>query len=185
MSEHNDKLIDLTLFIVVPSLLFILFLPSSPLLYFTLLYSFHIFYLSVGLSVLFDTPLLRKRQLALAECNVPSNEIRFGSPTALRTKITVFRDLTPCTSVVTRVPNCLGAFLLYSSGRQSVKGWRGGGVESSKILRRSVVPTEVQAWQPRIITAKLIYLWYYYYYYSKCCDVVYQHHDHRWKNHHI
>ena len=81
------------------------------------------------------TQLLTKQALVAAESNVPSNEIRFESPTALRSKITVLRDLMPCTFVVRCVPNCLSAFLLQSTGRQSVCVWGGG---SSKILSRSI-----------------------------------------------
>jgi hypothetical protein len=90
------------------------------------------------------TQLLTKQELVAAESNVPSNEIRFESPTALRSKITVLRDLMPCTFVVRCVPNCLSAFLLQSTGRRGVWVcgcvcvWVGGGGGSSKILSRSI-----------------------------------------------
>jgi hypothetical protein len=97
--------------------------------YFTLLYSFHVFHLSLGLSASSCTQLLSKQRLLAAESNVPSNEIRFESPTALRIKITVFRGLMPCTFVATCVPNCLSAFLLQSTGRQIGGGGEGEGRE--------------------------------------------------------
>lgn len=129
-------------------------------------------FLPLGFSVSSCTQLLTKQQLVAAKCNAPSNEIRFESPTALRIKITVspgydavyFRCY-----VCTKLSECLPSPVFRAIECKGGGGGRGRSARSSDIL---YLPTKVQAWQPRSITAKLIYAWYYYYYYYNCCDVV-------------